>query len=92
MLSKSASRISLCCLFIVPWLVGCFGGPGRVEAPKWGDVEAIADACMDQADENNDGFITLKEAKANAPGLAYAEKTLDEDLRGAAKNAGVKLI
>ena len=69
-------------LFLVLPLVvsfaGCFGGPSRIEAPEW-DVDAITAACMQQADEDQDGSITKTEAKANAPSLAYALQELDTD-------------
>lgn len=59
--------------------MGClFGGPSRVEAPQM-DPEAISTACMEQCDKDGDGFISSKEAKEHAPGLAYAFRQLDVD-------------
>ncbi len=81
MCSTVKNRLTLCAipvLLSMPFVIGCFGGPSRIEAPKW-DVEAITDACMQQTDEDGDGFVTKSEAKANAPGLAYALQQLDTD-------------
>lgn len=81
MCSAVNNRLTLCASFLllfVPCAIGCFGGPSRVEAPKW-DVDAITEACMQQTDEDGDGFVTKSEAKSNAPGLAYALQQLDTD-------------
>lgn len=59
-------------------LSGCFGGPSRIEAPKW-DVDVITEKCMTQADADGDGSITKAEAKENAPSLVYALDALDLD-------------
>jgi hypothetical protein len=61
---------------LFPTLLGCFGGPSRIEAPKW-DVDAITAACMSQADADGNGSISKQEAKDNAPSLAYALQALD---------------
>ena len=66
---------------LLPLFLGCFGGPTRIEAPKW-DVDAITAACMSQADTDGDGSITKQEAKDNAPSLNYALQALDADQDG----------
>lgn len=83
--AKLRSDSMLCrCFFVLGFcslLTGCFGGPSRVEAPKW-DVDAIMAACMKQADTDGDGVVTKQEAKDKAPSLEYALQALDSDKDG----------
>lgn len=72
------AQLSVITLGMLTCIAGCFGGPGRIEAPEW-NVDTITDNCMTQVDANGDGFVTKKEAEENAPGLAYALQQIDAD-------------
>ena len=69
--------VCLIALAAVTTAIGCFGGPKRASTPDW-NVEAITDGCMQQCDEDGDGFISSQELK-NAPGLKYCWQQLDTD-------------
>lgn len=58
-------------------LLGCSGGPGRLEAPSYNPSAAAAKA-MEIYDKDGDGFVAGAELE-QAPGLKAAIKNLDKD-------------
>lgn len=58
-------------------MVGCGGGPGRVDAPDW-DPAGLASQIVTDLDKNGDGAVDAAELEG-APGLAAGKRFIDAD-------------
>jgi hypothetical protein len=67
-----------CCWAIL--LVGCSNKPARVSIPDW-DPPAFARAVIERLDKNGDSLVDKAES-AEAPGLAYGARFIDQDADG----------
>jgi hypothetical protein len=67
-----------CCWAIL--LVGCSNKPAGVSIPDW-DPPAFARAVIERLDKNGDSLVDKAES-AEAPGLAYGARFIDQDADG----------